>query len=391
MENELFYDHLPIHTESVGTLLGRSEHFVRVPSDWFLVITDIKNSTKAVDGGLSEIVNLIATGGIVAALNIASDAQIDIPFFFGGDGATLILPPMMLEKTMAALEVHRANVRNEFDIDLRLGSFPVADIYRQGLELKIAKVRVNTLFSIPLVLGNGIQFAERHIKTNYQSIDFRPNDPVPLRLEGMECRWNKVPPPPHSDEVICLLLNATNESDQATVFKAVLDQIESIYGSHQQRNPISIPRLRLNTRLRKIRTELRTRKPDHSFLELMRAWMLTLIGKLWYFSKRSGQRYLADLVQLSDIFVLDGRINMVISGASENRKALIDFLEGEERQGKLLFGIHVSGESIISCYVRNRKANHIHFVDGGSGGYTQAATMLKQKMKKYREGSLQSE
>jgi len=72
---------------------------------------------------------------------------------------------------------------------------------------------------------------------------------------------------------------------------------------------------------------------------------------------------------------------MVISGSSEKRKLLVAFLEEEEKMGKLIFGFHSSKESIISCYVRNRKANHIHFVDGGAGGYTQAASMLKIKIK----------
>ncbi|MGS0527189.1 DUF3095 family protein [Zobellia nedashkovskayae] len=34
----------------------------------------------------------------------------------------------------------------------------------------------------------------------------------------------------------------------------------------------------------------------------------------------------------------------------------------------------------MSCYVRNRNAKHIHFVDGGSSGYTRAAKVLKEKI-----------
>jgi len=44
-----------------------------------------------------------------------------------------------------------------------------------------------------------------------------------------------------------------------------------------------------------------------------------------------------------------------------------------------LFGLHSSPESVITCYVRNRIEGHIHFVDGSSGGYTHAASMLKGK------------
>ncbi|MFT5165733.1 MAG: hypothetical protein ACI8P3_000961, partial [Saprospiraceae bacterium] len=41
----------------------------------------------------------------------------------------------------------------------------------------------------------------------------------------------------------------------------------------------------------------------------------------------------------------------------------------------------VSQESVMSCYVRNRDDQHIHFVDGSQGGYTQAAIMLKKKLR----------
>lgn len=386
MENTLFYNQLPIYSDSLSTLLGRPELFQRVPTDWYVVLTDIKNSTRAVDGGLSQVVNLIATGSIVAALNIASEAKIDIPFFFGGDGATLLIPEVLLQDIMAALHTHRSNVRDEFDLDLRVGSFPVSRIYQDGIGLNIAKVRMNALFAIPLVLGSGLQRAEQHIKSNYSSPERGAASEMPLRLEGMECRWNKIPPPKNSDEVICLLIDALQEQEQASVFKQVLDCVERIYGPHQRRNPISVPQLKLNGRLGNLRTELRARTGAYGLGNLLRDWTITLFGKFWYFRGKAGQQYLAELVQLSDILVVDGRINMVISGPSESRKPLIDFLEEQERQGKLIFGIHASTESIISCYVRNRKADHIHFVDGGAGGYTKAATMLKQKGKNRNRG-----
>ena len=379
MENIFFYNELKMHNKSVSALLSEPEAFRRIPLDWHIVITDIKESTTAVDNGLSETVNLIATGSIIAVLNIASKSKVDIPFFFGGDGATLLVPLSLLDDAMAALKLHQVNVSSEFNMDMRIGSYPVAAVYQKHKELKIAKVRVNALYSIPIVLGKGLHYAESIIKANYISPLIRSKDGA-LRLEGMECRWNKIAPPNTSDEVLCLLVDALEESQQATVYKDVLDEIEYIYGTHQARNPISITKLKLNARLKKIRTELRTKKQNYGIRELLVTWVETLIGKVWYLSSKTGQKYLTELVQLSDIFVLDGRINMLISGHPGNRELLIKFLEEEEKKNRLVFGIHASKLSIISCYVRNRKANHIHFVDGGTGGYTKAAEMLKQKL-----------
>ena len=376
----MFYTDLKKHDCSVSVALANPKLFKKVPDDWHIVITDIEGSTEAVKMGMSEMVNLIATGSIIAALNIASEAKIDIPFFFGGDGATLLIPPKLLKETMVALTLYQQNVRDKFETDLRVGSYKVSKVYKAGKNLKIAKIRLNKLFAIPIVLGHGLHFAENVIKTNYIAPKIEASKDAKLMLEGMECRWNQIPAPNSTDEVLCLLIDSIIESEQAAVFKSVLDKIDSIYGPHHKRNPISIPKLKLSLKFKKMQTELRMRKINPSILDYVKDWTQTFIGKVWYMKSKPGKEYLKHLVQLSDIFVLDGRINMVISGSSKKREKLLFFLEKEEQKGKLIFGNHMSKESIMSCYVRDMKENHIHFVDAGKGGYTQAAAVLKAKM-----------
>jgi hypothetical protein len=42
-----------------------------------------------------------------------------------------------------------------------------------------------------------------------------------------------------------------------------------------------------------------------------------------------------------------------------------------EEKGKIKYGLHVSEQSVMSCYVRDmKKGDQIHFVDGAGGGYT---------------------
>lgn len=377
-----FYTNLPSHEQSVNALLAQPEVFQQIPGDWHVIVTDIKNSTATVKDGGSEIINLAATGSIIAALNIAALEKIDLPFFFGGDGATLLVPPDVLTGIMAALKQHQTNIKAEFNLDLRVGSLAIAAVYANASVLKIAKARINSLFAIPIVLGTGLQYAEKIIKARH--IVFDESDPGTgkLNLEGMECRWNKIPPPKNTDEVVCLLISTVQESAQAAVFKEILDKAEVIYGSHKERNPISLPRLKLNLSWQKLRQEIKMRALKWGYITLIKEWIVVLIGQLWYLQSTSGQRYLNELVQLSDIFVLDGRINMIISGTNAQRKQLTAFLDDLERQGTIIYGIHVSKESVLSCYVRNRNAQHIHFVDGGEGGYTKAAVLLKEKLRK---------
>lgn len=100
----------------------------------------------------------------------------------------------------------------------------------------------------------------------------------------------------------------------------------------------------------------------------------------FYFKTKRGKRYLHNLVDMTDTLVIDGRINTVISGTAHQREKLQKILKEVELGGEIWFGLHVSDESVMSCYVRNMNERHVHFVDGAGGGYTKAAGQIKQKM-----------
>ena len=89
---------MPVNEIPLAELLGEEHLFYRVPENWDIVITDVRKSSQAVANGLHETVNLVATGSIVAVLNIAAKHAIAVPYFFGGDGATFIVPPTIRYK-----------------------------------------------------------------------------------------------------------------------------------------------------------------------------------------------------------------------------------------------------------------------------------------------------
>ena len=66
-------------------------HYRPAPADWLVVVTDIEGSTRAIAEGRYKDVNMLAAAGIVAVLNVVGGTE--IPFVFGGDGATLLVPP----------------------------------------------------------------------------------------------------------------------------------------------------------------------------------------------------------------------------------------------------------------------------------------------------------
>ena len=72
-------------------------------------------------------------------------------------------------------------------------------------------------------------------------------------------------------------------------------------------------------------------------------------------------------------------LRMIISGTSKQHDQLIKVLETERIQGHLNFGIHRSSHALTTCIVQNYSRDHIHFLDGGNGGYAIAAKQLKQQ------------
>ncbi len=341
------------------------------------MVTDIKNSTIAFGAGLHEVVNLIATGSIIATLNLARKSNVGVPFFFGGDGATMLVPNVLLEPVIRALNIHRENGLTNFDLDLRVGSVPVADLMASDHELKISRLHISAGFSISVVLGSGLSEAEAIVKRNDPGAVGASAPSDELDLDGMECRWDRIKPETPSHEVVSLLVTAVQPQSQGPLFKQVIDHIDNIYGPPESRNPVSVSKLRLKAS--KVALEMRTRLGRFSLSYLLRNWIMVQGGRLFFMRRDTGRYYVQRLVELTDTIVIDGRINTVVAGTSDQRRQLDDRLRAMEGDGLLTYGLFVSRESVMSCYVRDRRDKHIHFVDGADGGYTMAAKMWKGK------------
>jgi hypothetical protein len=384
INNNLFYSRLPVNEIPLSDLLTEEHLFYKMPGNWHVVITDVKNSTAAIHTGLHETINLVATGSIVAVLNIAYKANLTVPFFFGGDGATFILPPAILDNAMTALHLHRENTKTNFNLELRVGHVPVAEIYEQEHALNISKWRTSGLFAIPVLLGDGLSYAEKKIKSPDYLFARHPSANEELDLSGMQCRWDRIKPPENSFEIVSILVMARDGVKQSLAFKKVMDSMDAIYGTPQRRRPITVEQLRLKTTLTKIGLEVRVRMGGFSPLNLVNTWIRTMLG-YFYFKTKKGRVYLYSLVDLSDTLVIDGRINTVITGTAWQREQLEIALNNIERDGEIWYGLYVSKESVMSCYVRNINDGHIHFVDGAEGGYTKAAGVIKKKIFHSRE------
>ncbi|WP_225034897.1 DUF3095 family protein [Winogradskyella sp. SM1960] len=382
MENIKFYNKLKKSTDTLTALLENESYFSDVPGTWHVVVVDILNSTLAVDEGKHHQVNLTATGSIISVLNfIRKEKQnIEIPYFFGGDGATFIIPSLFLKPIIKILDNYSLHIKNNTNLILRVGHISVSYLDGQDYGLKLAKHQITNQLSIPIVLGTGLKKAEVLIKTNFE--ESRTNfEKSLLNLEGMECRWKQVKPIQTQKKVVCLLLDAIHEGDQRWIYKAVISEMDRLFGTFDNRQPIKSTKLRLNFSIRNIWEEMKISLTRQNLSYLFKKWMSTLIGKFYLNLSKDGKYYLNQIGQLSHTFMLDGMINTVFTAEQSQINLFITYLNQLENDNKIVYGIHVTHASVMSCYVLDRKTKHSHFVDGTEGGYTSAAKMLKQKLK----------
>lgn len=78
----------------------------------------------------------------------------------------------------------------------------------------------------------------------------------------------------------------------------------------------------------------------------------------------------------------DDMLRMVIDCSDEQQAAIESLMEILYKEGKLNYGIFLSETAIMTCYLEDLgDGQHIHFIDGGDGGYSMAAKQLKAQVK----------
>lgn len=366
------------------------ENFTLVPLDWHVVIADVIDSTAAVNAGRHDDVNLVAAGSLVAALNVAKSKNVKIPYFFGGDGGTLIVPEKILEDVLSALDAHNRNSLKNFDLEMYIGSMGVKEIIDSGHYLKIAKYKYGTGLDKAAVVGDGLKYAEKFIKGSYKSISGQ-SSPRFLNLEGLECRWDKVKPPIKKNQVVCYLIEAVEPQNQIKIYHEVLLKMDDIFGNLQNRNPLSVHRLKLLASYRKIKRELKAKYDTLESASLFQNYLKTKIVKLFFKYIKLGKsltsrEYLSQVVSNADTIIVDGKINTIVTAEGVKCLKFDKYLSQLKSENKIIYGSCVSKESVLTCYIENRDSNHIHFVDGAEGGYTKAAKIFKKQFPITKKG-----
>jgi hypothetical protein len=386
--NDNYYDSLDSFTDF--DQFSNPKWYVTPPTDWYVVITDIIGSTKAIDEGRYKEVNALGAASIVAMLNAVK--PLNVPYVFGGDGATLFIPESKKSAIEVALIATKRLAQDSFNMDLRIGIVPISEIVNSGSTIKIGKYQPNKDFQQAMFIGRGMEYAESLVKKSVKDNVFLINDSgrsVEANFDGFECRWSEIPSP--KEENLTLMVMAIEKGDNNQKIYTVINQkIIEIYGSEDIHHPVRQEDLLLSLSTKDLKSEIKIKNQSQSFIKrwfyILKLKFVILAGKFLMLKKIKTKGtdwglYKKKLIENTDYRKFDAVLRMVISGSVQQRNSLRVFLDEIKDAGKIVYGMHYSPNSLITCIISDYNTQHVHFLDGSNGGYALAAKEMKRQLK----------
>jgi hypothetical protein len=361
--------------------------YTDAPGSWYVVMSDVRGSTVAIEAGRYREVNALGVATIIAVCNALPD--LEVPFVFGGDGATVLVPGSRLEAVSQALRGVRAIAVDAFDMELRIAAVSVAELAEAGYPVRVRRFRLSEHIALGMFAGEGIAVAERWVKhpETAERYAITPGE-VRSDLEGFECRWQ--PMKSQRGEVVSLLVVALGDdvAKKERTYTQVMAELQVLLDGRDA-CPVSRHNLRLSGPLSDFSIEARLKTGDREGKTVTRARddirKRTLIGRVLAATRQEaggfdGRGYMQEFIRNSDFRKFDETLRMVLDLTPVESQTLEDWLAARHSEGLLAYGLHRSDSAIATCMVKAYKGDHVHFIDGAGGGYAMAAKSLKAQL-----------
>lgn len=360
------------------------ENYVSAPDEWFVFIADIKGSTRAIERGRYKEVNMVGAACINAVLNIC--AQGEIPYVFGGDGASLLTPPHRVDACKKTLLGVKQLAHTKFDLSLRVGMVPVAAINRSGdHKVLVGKYQISPNNVVATFSGGGLDLAERWIKSSPDYLlEETRHDQAP-DLNGLSCRWE--PLVSENGIMLSVLMQAIadTEIEKANIYHSLIDAIKKITADATSAGkPISDSNMIFRWPPRGLSAEIDLTVGEKCrFLWALRLYCYSLFQWSldrfdWTAGGYRGKQYRVELRSNTDYRRFDDTLRILLDCSNAQAQKIVTMLAARAEQGEIQYGVHRADSALMTCLVFNlERGEHIHFVDGNNGGFTSAAKNLK--------------
>ena len=368
----------------------QSQNHHALPADWYVIITDIVNSTTAIEQGLYKDVNI--AGGLTAmAISNAYDGM-DFPFIFGGDGMTCLVPPVEISQIKDILVDTRDRVQQIFELDLRIGVLNIGKLEEMGHSIRLSKLKVSPFYDQAILHGDSMTYIENLIKQPEGEpflIRKKQDENIRANFEGFTCRWEDIPSTHGEMLSTIIMLRKANSTSANRVLSEILYKRRQIFGDEDQ--PVTTEKLQLahsEGYLGKEATVFSGEKSGFKYFVRLLQYkfeaMVTGLAIKFKLPIRVAHYELENLktyqVASSDYQKYDGSLKIVIDSSPNARIEWITYLEKLYHEKQIYYGVHVSDRALITCLLHEGSAREVHFIDAADGGYAMAAKQLKEQM-----------
>jgi hypothetical protein len=362
--------------------------YTPLPSGWVLGLSDIVQSTSAIEAGRYKAVNTAAAAVIAAVANALGGK--DFPFVFGGDGANFALPASEAELARQALAAVAAWVRDDLGLTMRVALVPVEAARAKGHDVRVARFAPSPDLSYAMFTGGGLSWSEQQMKAGAFAI--QPAEPgTRPDLTGLSCRFSEIET---ERGVILSLIVVPAAGVKAERFRSLVrDVLGLAEGGAEVGRPLPAagpaPQWPPNG------LDLEAKATRRGSLWAARAAVAarTLAAYLIF---RTGlrvagfdpARYRRELVENTDFRKFDDGLRMTLDCTPALADRLEALLSDAERRGVVHAGTHRQTAALMTCFVPfPTRSDHVHFVDGAAGGYAAAARALKLPLEAVAGGS----
>jgi hypothetical protein len=378
MSSDRFYIELPGFSDF--NTLSSNRHYRSLPADWHVVICDIRGSTKAIESGRYQDVNTLGAASIAVVQGVCNGE--DIPFVFGGDGASFLIPPAHIQAVQEILVKLRNFAREKFAMELLVGSIPVSQVPFDRYPIEVAKFIIAGSRSIALMRGGGLSWAETQIKKNPDQHTLNDtNQGVVSQLQGLSCRWQ--PLKSQKGHILSILIKPVNK--ESHVLEDILAKLGGIFGGDfELARPVDQQVMKYKSLWQVFKTEAGYEYSWLSGTAFKRLFEVVL--SIWAFRLRlpapfDAKGYEAQIPSHSDYRKFDDMLRMVLDCSPVQIQKIESYLQSLYEKKQIFYGLHRSDHALMTCLVESLgEGGHIHFIDGGDGGYAIAAKQLKDQL-----------
>jgi hypothetical protein len=380
ISNERFFADVPVFTDFERVTDTSNYH--PLPDGWFLALADIVGSTQAIAAGRYKDVNMAGVSVISAVLNAVDKG--DYPFVFGGDGAVVALPGNLENAARCALAATQRWVEEEMGLTLRIAVVPLADIRKEGLDVRVARHAASSFVTYAMFAGGGASWAERQMKAGRYGVEPAPPGTRP-DLTGLSCRWSPIAA--HNGEIVSIIAVPAEGGRPSPEFRKLVMDVVAI-SSEQGRggHPIPADGPEFAFSLQGVDREARaTALPGKRLLRkviiLLQIALVVALHRLGIkLGRFDARRYTQDVSGNSDFRKFDDGLKMTIDVDAGHLGRIQALLEEAKAKGIARYGLHRQSSALMTCFVPTPVSrDHVHFVDGASGGYAVAASQITGK------------